>query len=156
MGSRSRIGRPAEQPIVTTAFVESYNEGGSGNPQLTVDLDGRHGFLARAGEPGRPYFGPHSLPLERGKQAEVGLEITARDHSHAFVLEVDYVEAGSGKRETFTVTGPGGRPFRVTGAPRAYTRYGTVYRNTGTGLRPVTGRAACELFLPERACAAGR
>lgn len=145
-----------EQPVVTGAFVEHPRQGGTDNPQLTVSLDSPDAFFARVGEPGRPFFGPHSLPLKRGEQTELSLQIEAREHSHTFLLEVEYVEAGSGKGRTFTVEDPGGRPFRVTGAPAAYTRYGTIYRNTGAGLRAVTGRAACELFRPERACASAR
>ncbi|MFB4289609.1 hypothetical protein ACBI99_18345 [Nonomuraea sp. ATR24] len=144
------------QPIVTGAFVEHPRQGGPANPQLTVSLDARDAFFTQAGKPGRPYFGPHSLSLKRGDQAELGLEIRARKHSHTFVLEVEYVVAGTGKAETVTVKDPAGRPFRVTGAPTAYTAYRTVYRNTGAGLKVVTGRAACRLFLPGRACTSAR
>jgi len=144
------------QPIVTGAFVEHPRQGGSDNPQLTVSLDARDPFFARVGTPGRPYFGPHSLAVKRGDQTELGLEIKARKHSHTFVLEVEYVEAGTGKAETFIVKDPAGRPFRVTGAPAVHTGYRTVYRNTGAGLKAVTGRAACRLFLPGRACTSAR
>ncbi|TMR09572.1 hypothetical protein ETD86_43065 [Nonomuraea turkmeniaca] len=144
------------QPIVTHAFVEFPQEGVSDNPQLSVDLNSRDKFFAGAQKPGRPFFGDHSLSLKRGQQTELGLEIEAGAHSHTFVLEVRYVEAGSGKEEIFTVTGRKGRPFRLTGAPRVYTGYNMVYRNTGAGLRPVRGRAACEIFMAGRACAAGR
>jgi len=145
-----------EQPVVTAAFVEHPRQGGTDNPQLTVSLDAPNPYFTRVGAPGRPFFGPHSLPLKRGEQTELGLRIDARAHSHTFVLEVEYVEAGSGKQRTLTVKDPDGRPFRVTGAPAAATGYGTVYRNTGAGLRAVTGRAACELLNPERACTSAR
>ncbi len=144
------------QPIVTGAFVEHPRQGGPENPQLTVSLDARDAFFAQVGKPGRPYFGPHSLSLKRGDQTELGLEIRARKHSPTFVLEVEYVAVGTGKAETLTVKDPAGRPFRVTGAPAAYPGYTTVYRNTGAGLKAVTGRAACRLFRPERACTSAR
>jgi hypothetical protein len=144
------------QPIVTGAFVEHPRQGGSDNPQLTVSLDAQDAFFARVGTPGRPYFGPHSLSLKRGDQTELGLEIKARKHSHTFVLEVEYVEAGTGKAQIFTVKDPAGRPFRVTGSPAVYTGYETIYRNTGAGLQAVTGRAACRLFQPRRTCASAR
>jgi hypothetical protein len=144
------------QPVITGAFVEHPRQGGADNPQLTISLDAPDPYFTRVGAPGRPFFGPHSLPLKRGEQTELGLQIDARENSHTFVLEVEYVAAGTGKPETLTVKDPAGRPFRVTGAPAAYTGYGTIYRNTGAGLRAVTGRAACELFKPERACTTAR
>ncbi|MFC5822882.1 hypothetical protein [Nonomuraea insulae] len=143
---------PDPGPNVVRAFVEYPSETMSRNPQLIMNLDSPAPFFASVQKPGSAYFGPESLPVEQGKQKELGFEIRAGSHSHTFKLEVEYVPAEGGKPESLTVSDAGGRPFRVTGAPDRYTGYGTVYRNTGAGLHAVTGRAACELFEPERAC----
>jgi hypothetical protein len=145
-----------ERPIVRGAFIEYPRETAARNPQLTVDLESPRKFFARPQTPGRPFFGPESLPLKRGDQTELGLEIKAGTHSHTFALEVDYLVGGSRQVETFRVNDPAGRPFRVTGAPTAFTDYGTIYRNTGAGLHPVTGPAACVIFLESPLCASER
>lgn len=139
-------------PNVVRAFVEYPSETTSRNPQLIMNLDSPHPFFAGAQKPGSAFFGPHSLSVERGKQTELGLEIRAGSHSHAFRLEVEYLPEDGDQAKSLTVSDREGRPFRVTGAPDHHTGYGTIYRNTGAGLHAVTGRAACELFESERAC----
>ncbi|MEV4168738.1 hypothetical protein [Nonomuraea sp. NPDC049709] len=145
-----------DRPNITGAFVEFPSETAEQNPQLTVDLDAPRRFFTSAGRPGQPYFGRQSLSLKQGEQTELGLEIRAGARSHAFNLEVEYVPGGGDRAERITVTDQAGRPFRVTGAPERHTGYGTVYLNTGVGLRAATGRAACVFFEPDRACDSGR
>jgi hypothetical protein len=141
---RTRQGRP--EPTLTAVFVERESERVETNVALVADLGAPRARFATPGRPGTPYFGRHSFPLTRGGQTELLLGTVAKTGTHEFVLQVDYLIGRNTKVETLTVTDAGGRPFRVTGVPREYTGYQRMYRNTGSGLRPVQGVAACRLF----------
>lgn len=105
-------------PASRAALLIPAGAGEVGTVEVTADLDRTAPRFTMAQHPDTAYFSKKQIDLHRDERVTLSMTICAEKAFYTFDLVVT-VLAGD-RTEQVAVTGPGGRPFRLTGPASTY------------------------------------